>query len=56
VVRKDQLASEPSEFEEDEHEDLLSPQRLAEVQNGHPLTEAELRALRNQRLEKDVER
>ena len=33
-------------------EDLLGPERLAEVRSGHPVTEAELRVLRNQRLEK----
>jgi hypothetical protein len=52
LVAKDQLPSEPSEFEEEEYEELFSPERLEEINSGHPPTEAELLALREARLEK----
>jgi hypothetical protein len=49
-VTEDKLPSEPSEFKEKEYEALLSPERLEEIRNGHPPTEAELRRLREERL------
>ena len=49
-VTEDKLPSEPSEFKEKEYEALLSPDRLEEIRNGHPPTEAELGCLREERL------
>jgi hypothetical protein len=49
-VTEDKLPSEPSEFNDKEYEALLGPERLEEIRNGHPPTEAELRRLRERRL------
>ena len=51
-MAEDQLPSEASEFEKEKFEEVLSPERLQEINSGHPPTEAELLALRAARLEK----
>jgi hypothetical protein len=48
-VSNDQLASD---FEEEEYEDFLTPERLEEIQSGQSFTDDEIQALREQRLEK----
>jgi hypothetical protein len=48
-VSNDQLLLD---FEEEEYEDFLAPERLEEIQSGQSLTDAEIQALREQRLEK----
>ena len=41
-----------SDFEDREYENFLSPKRFEEIQSGQLLTDAEIQALRKQRLEK----
>ena len=48
-VSNDQLRSD---FEEGEIENFLSPERFQEIQSGQVLTDAEIQALREKRLEK----
>jgi len=50
-VTKDHLPSDPSEFTQQELETVLRPQRLEQVLDGQPPTEAELQALREVRLQ-----
>ena len=50
-VTEDDLPSDPSEFMQRELKAVLSPQRLEEVLDGQPATEAELEALRKVRLQ-----
>jgi hypothetical protein len=50
-VTEDDLPSDPSEFTEREYEEVFCPERIADFQKGHPLTEAELNALRKLRLD-----
>jgi hypothetical protein len=49
-VTEDDLPSKPSEFHDREYEELLGHERLEEIRNGQPPTEAELRDLRKERL------
>jgi hypothetical protein len=49
-VTKDDLPSDPSEFSDREYKAVFGPERAADFQKGHPLTEAELDALRKHRL------
>jgi hypothetical protein len=51
-VSKDKVPSDPSEFSEEEYQRLLSPERLEEISSGQQITDAELHALRDARLEK----
>jgi hypothetical protein len=51
-VAKDELPSDPSAFEDDEYEEIFGSERLEEIKNGQPPTEAEIRGLREARLEK----
>lgn len=48
-VSNDQLLSD---FEEEEYENFLTPERFEVIQSGQSLTDAEIQALREQRLEK----
>jgi hypothetical protein len=50
-VTKDDLPSDPCEFRQSELEEVFSPQRLEEILDGRPVTGAELRPLREVRLE-----
>jgi hypothetical protein len=50
-VTEDDLRSDPSEFTEREYQAVLSPERVANVLDGGPVTETEFEALRKHRLE-----
>ena len=51
VPKEDDLPSDPEEFTQRELEQAFSSERLDEVLNGKPATEAELHALRPVRLD-----
>ena len=51
-VTEDDLPSDASQFTEEEYEAVLSPERVADALDELPLTEAELEALREHRLER----
>jgi hypothetical protein len=50
-VTEGDLPSDPSEYRQRELEKVLSPQRLEQVLDGQPATEAELQELREERLQ-----
>ena len=50
-VTKDDLPSDPSQYSEQEYDKVFGPERAADFQKGHPLSEAELDALREHRLD-----
>jgi hypothetical protein len=51
-VTEDDLPSDPSEFTEEERERVLSSERIAAIENGDQLSDAELHDLREHRLDK----
>lgn len=49
-VTKDDLPSDPSQYSEQEYENVFGPERAADFQKGHPLGETEFDALSEYRL------
>ena len=51
-VTKEDLPSDPDEFTQRELKQVFNPQRLEDVLDGQPATEAEVQALRRVRLDR----
>lgn len=51
-VTEDQVPSKPTDFEDEEYEELFGSERLEQIKNGQPPTEDEMLKLREARAQK----